>query len=310
LESSNRRWQNHLKSKGVIPFFLDRLQSHALSSAWQYGKGVFDFPVNVREEDDELSRAFFEMTDKFPYEIYLETTNYCNLNCKMCARQNMARENGSMAMPLFKRIIDEIAEESPYSYIHFYGIGEPLMDPDIFARLAYAHGKGLKNTILFSNGQLLLDNDNCKRLCESGLASIGVDVDGVSEGTYGEIRVGGNLNRVREGIEKLYSCVRESNTCIRVELAFHVYCGVNDSEIDSFRMWCDDKGYEYKLVTMHSWAGLCDEVPQTSVDGLMDIHHSRRITPCSALWNGFVIGWDGRVATCFQDTRWSKNRAI
>ena len=63
MESTNRRWQNHLRAKGIFAFFLDRVRSHAMSSAWQYSQSPFTFPISdppppPREGDDELSGPF------------------------------------------------------------------------------------------------------------------------------------------------------------------------------------------------------------------------------------------------------------
>ena len=67
MESTNRVWQKHLRAKGIVPFFLDRLQQHALSSGWQYARGPFHFPIAEREVEDELSRAYFDYVEGFPY---------------------------------------------------------------------------------------------------------------------------------------------------------------------------------------------------------------------------------------------------
>lgn len=302
MKSTNRRWQNHLRSKGVIPFLLDRLMSHAMSSDWQYKKGAFYFPITNRERDDELTRALFELVENFPYTFYLEITNNCNLNCKMCARSFMKRKKGFMPYTLFKKIIDEIAEKQPYAYLHYYGIGESLLDPGLFRKLDYANKKRLNNSILFTNGQLLLDNDNYKRLLYSGLASIGVDLDGFSQSTYGKIRIGGDFLKVKRGIEKLYEQTKKSNLHVRVEIAYQIYPGINDAEIPRFIRWCNTNGYEYKLVTMHSWGGIMLDIPKVDIEGLGDQHRMPiRKYPCAGLWFGFMIGWDGRVALCFQD---------
>ena len=61
MENTNRKWQKHLKSKGIIPFFLDRLQSHALQSDWQYKRGSFEFPIVNREEEDELTKLLSDI---------------------------------------------------------------------------------------------------------------------------------------------------------------------------------------------------------------------------------------------------------
>lgn len=302
MRSSNRRWQRHLRSKGIIGFFLDRLQAHALSSEWQHENGAFYFPFDDRDVDDELSRAYFEFTERFPYDINIELTNHCNLRCKMCAREKMTRPLGVMKEALFRKIIDEIAEKQPFAYIHYYGIGEPFLDSRLFDRLAYARGKGLQNSVVFTNGQLLLHNDNYKKLAEAGVSIIGVDLDGMQAKTYEQIRIRGNFETAREGIQRLSEYIKvRPHIRTRLEIAFHVYKGINDMDAEPFATWCEANEYEYKIVTMHDWAGLRSDLPISQVEGLADAHHEARTNPCSNLWSGFAIAWDGRVPLCCLD---------
>ena len=303
MKVTNRAWQKHLRAKGVIAFFLDRLQSHALSSSHQHNTGPFCFPITNRETEDELTKAFFEFTESFPYEFYIELTNRCNLNCKMCVRGKMTRPLGTMSMKLFRRIVDEIVERQPYAYVHFYGIGESLLDKNIFRKLSYAHKRGLRNTIIFSNGQLMLDDDNYRQLVGTGVSTIGIDLDGFSKEAYERIRVGGEYKRAKRGIEKLYEYVRSQGLKTRIEIAYQIYAGVNDGDVDKFIEWCEKNDYEYKLVMMHTWAGLRKDIPVTKrPDGSDDdLHRTARHTPCCSLYAGLMILWDGRVALCFED---------
>jgi MoaA/NifB/PqqE/SkfB family radical SAM enzyme len=301
MKSTNRTWQKHIWAKGIFGFFMDRLQQHALSSAWQYSNGPFHFPINDPETEDELSKTYFDYIEKFPYEFYLEITNNCNLACTMCARTTMKRPLGIMNMDLYCKIIDEIAEKQPYAFIHYYGIGESMVDKNLFKKLEYSRKKGLRNSLLFTNGQLLLSKENYKRLAEVGLSNIGVDLDGFSQETYEKVRIGGNFEKAKHGIEKLYKYIREKRIKTRVELAYQIVPGINEHDISAFISWCNNNNYEYKLVTMHDWAGLRDDVGKTEVDGIADMHHTKRKTPCAFLWNGFTIAWDGRVSVCFHD---------
>jgi hypothetical protein len=41
-----------------------------------------------------------------PPSLQLEPTNFCNLRCVSCPRDNMTREKGFMEFNLFKKIID------------------------------------------------------------------------------------------------------------------------------------------------------------------------------------------------------------
>ena len=303
MQSTNRKWQNHLNSKGIIPFFLDRLKSHALRSDWQHKSNSFFLPMQNDESDDALSKAFFKMIEEFPYEFYMEITNKCNLDCKMCARSVMKRPQGIMKNSLFKKIIDEIISNQPYAYIHYYGIGESLLDPDLLEKLEYAQKKGVKNSVIFTNGQLLLENDLFKKLIHSGIATIGIDIDGFTPEIYNSIRRGGDFFVTKKAIETIYHYARKSSLNTRIELAYQVYPGINDNEkdIEKFIKWCNANQYEYKLVNMHTWSGLRQDVPKTNLKGLPDDHFSQRQNPCCMLWSGFFIAWDGRIAICFQD---------
>ena len=205
-------------------------------------------------------------------------------------------------MELFEKIIDEISDKQPYAFLHYYGIGEPFLDEGLFKKLEYSKSKNMSNSVLFSNGQKLLEDYNYKRLVDSGVSIIGIDLDGFSQEIYGRVRIGGNFSLVKEGIEKTYSYIRKTGSNVRVEIAYQIYPGLNESDMNSFVEWCDANGYEYKLVTMHNWAGLRNDVPTTKLEGLADQHHSyKRQCPCCALWGGFMIAWDGKAGLCFQD---------
>ena len=59
MKSTNRKWQRHLRSKGPIGFFFDRMQAHVFSSSWQHENGPFRFPIEDRQRDDEFIHAFW-----------------------------------------------------------------------------------------------------------------------------------------------------------------------------------------------------------------------------------------------------------
>src|SRR5438046_103707 len=65
-----------------------------------------------------------------PIEISLESTAKCNLYCPMCPRHIYTFDNESMDLNLYRKIIDDCKD-----YVEFiwpYGIGEPMIHPNIF----------------------------------------------------------------------------------------------------------------------------------------------------------------------------------
>jgi sulfatase maturation enzyme AslB (radical SAM superfamily) len=296
---TNRKWQNHLKAKGFIPFIFDRLSAHAKSDSWQHSSGAFNFPISKRELDDELTKYYFEMAEDFPPEIYIETTSHCNLNCAMCSRSKMTRPNGTMTPSLFKRIIDEIADNLKWCYVHMYVVGEPTMDSNLIERLNYTILKGLSNVVVFTNGQRLAENELYKKIADSGVQTIGIDLDGFSKEVYERVRIGGDFQKVKDGIKYLSAYIKSSNLSTRLEIAYHYYPGLNDCDLEKFIEWIYNEELEYKIVPLHQWANLRKDISAgvlpngTSEEGA---HNS----PCNSLWS-FIIHWSGNVPICFMD---------
>lgn len=302
--TTNRRWQNHLRSKGIHLFFLDRLRAHACSSSHTHQHGAFHFPIEDADADDELTRAFFEFTEDFPCQINIEVTSHCDLKCIMCHHPQMERRKMTMKEPLYRKIIDEIALKSPYTSIHFFGIGESMLDVRLFDRIAYALGRGLRNTVLCSHGGLLLVKDNYKKVADAGLAQVGIDIDGFRKESYEKIRVGANLEQVKEGVIKLHAYIRANRkNRTRVTLKYHIYKGLNDTDDDlvPFIEWCKANDFEYAFDTLHDWAGLRKDIPTGRVAGIDGQHGCARQTPCVAVWTEMFIGSNGTVHLCFED---------
>jgi len=299
ITMTNRKWQNHLKAKGFIPFMFDRLFAHAKSDSWQHSKNAFHFPISDREIDDELSKFFFEWAENFPPEIYIETTSLCNLSCAMCARSKMTRSNGTMTIDLFKNIIDEIADNLKWCYVHMYGVGEPTMDKYLIERLQYSIMKGLSNIILFTNGQLLEENELYKKIVDSGIQTIGVDFDGYSKEVYEKVRFGGDYKKVKNGIQLLYNYIKKNNLLTRLEIAYHYYPGLNDEDLKKFIQWAVNEELEYKIVPLHQWINLRKDI---SAGTLPECHYDKikHKSPCSSLWS-CIVHWSGNIPICFID---------
>jgi MoaA/NifB/PqqE/SkfB family radical SAM enzyme len=102
-----------------------------------------------------------------------------------------------MEMRSYRKTIDDLRSASALETIAFWGIGEPLLHPEIVEMISLAKGLGVK-TELVTNG-LLLDAKTSERLADV-LDVLVVSVDGVSPESYESIRSGGNLSAVMENI--------------------------------------------------------------------------------------------------------------
>ena len=92
--------------------------------------------------------------------IEIETINRCNNDCSFCPvnRNDDTRPFCKMSEELFKKIIDELAQNNYSGYISLFSNNEPLVDVRIFQFLKYAKDK-LPNAThcMYTNGILLDD---------------------------------------------------------------------------------------------------------------------------------------------------------
>jgi hypothetical protein len=110
------------------------------------------------------------------------------------------RENRFLSPELAKQIIDTHSKHALVAILYFQG--EPLLNPHWFEIVKYASEKKLF-TILSTNGQFL-DSANCEKLVSSGLNRLVVSADGTDQAVYEKYRVGGELDKIVDGL----ACLR------------------------------------------------------------------------------------------------------
>ncbi|MBN1664678.1 MAG: radical SAM protein [Deltaproteobacteria bacterium] len=142
-------------------------------------------------------------------KVYIEPTTACNYHCRTCVRNAWEEKTGFMAFETFKKLMADLENVKTLKEIAFWGIGEPLLHPDIIRMIKLAHDLGVK-TELITNGALL-DKDMAHNIILAGLDTLVASVDGVSSDTYAEIRCGGDFDKVTENIIGLQRAQWELN---------------------------------------------------------------------------------------------------
>ncbi len=131
-------------------------------------------------------------------KLYIEPTNRCNLDCRICIRNNWQENTGMMSEGIFDKIVSGISLFSPPPTLFFGGFGEPLMHPNIVEMVRKAKATGSKVEMI-TNGTLLsakLSRD----LIGAGLDLLWVSIDGARPESYADIRLGAALPQVLQNI--------------------------------------------------------------------------------------------------------------
>ncbi len=128
--------------------------------------------------------------------LVIESTSRCNLKCEMCPRNSFKCEHGDIDLDLFKRISKYF---TPAIIVSLTGWGEPLLHPRLIEIINIVKKKGAK--VGFTTNATLLDNEVSEKLIKSDLDFIDFSVDGGSQETYEQIRMGAKFDDVINNIK-------------------------------------------------------------------------------------------------------------
>jgi len=168
------------------------------------------------EINSELEKRF--VISEFPLNIAIDVTSNCNLNCRMCAHDKLTRAKGFMSMSLYKKIIDEIAQENKGTRIWLDAYGEPLLAGwKLYYMIDYAKKKGLYNVCMNTNGTLL-KKEYADMLLDSGIDFISLDCDGFSKEVYEKIRINGDRDVFYQNAEYLLEEKKRRNSNVVIDV--------------------------------------------------------------------------------------------
>ncbi len=132
---------------------------------------------------DALAKSF-SIVEDLPTWVQVETTNRCNFSCTMCPRNVHELPATDMPLSMFTRVLDRLSLPEG-SLITLFGLGEPLMHPDIFSMVEQVRRRGYRAA--FTTNGVLLTDAVIERILSSGLSSIRISVDDDEFGSAGGV---------------------------------------------------------------------------------------------------------------------------
>lgn len=239
-----------------------------------------------------------------PYFASYEPTNICNLSCEMCpsGKGMLKRPRGIADIELYRKFILENRKTLTNIILHFQG--EPLMCQQLGEMITFARQNRIY-TMFSTNGQLLAQNIDLIRNARPD--RIIVSLDGLSNETYTKYRVGGNMQNVFDGLEKLSQLPAKKRPYI--ELQFLVF-SYNEHEIPKLKKL--KKKYHIDKITLKSAQiydnSQIDFLPKNKNFSRYKISENGKFqlkkeikNQCKRLIFGTVVCFDGRVVPCCFD---------
>jgi len=152
---------------------------------------------------DTLKRPTIVPT--LPHTLYLETTNRCDSECQTCLRTfNTLEPPKDLTLAEVQRLVDQFPV---LERVVLHGIGEPLLNKQIFEIVAYLKTRGV--TVLFNSDAISLTQKRAAQLIDSGLDEYRVSMDAATRETYARIRGVDQFARVIRNVGYLVSLLQQ-----------------------------------------------------------------------------------------------------
>ena len=140
-----------------------------------------------------------EQNLKLPSNLYLETTNRCNLRCRGCILFDGKRESPrDISLHDFYMITDQLADLERTT---LHGVGEPLLNAELPAMVRHLKNRNVYT--LFNSNGILLDHKRQHDLIDAGLDELRISLDAASAAGYKKIRNSNEFDRILQNLRSL-----------------------------------------------------------------------------------------------------------
>lgn len=245
----------------------------------------------------------------FPISIAIEPTTSCNLRCPECPSglRQFTRPIGMLEPTFFKKTIDEVYKE--LIYLTFYFQGEPYLNPNFLEMVKYASDKGIYTST--STNAHYLNKDQAKKTVESKLDRLIISIDGTTQETYEQYRIGGQLQKVIEGTKNIIEAKRELKSNSPYLVFQFLVVKPNEHQLEDVKKLAHELGVDevvFKTAQVYDFENGNPLIPENikysrykkNADGTYSIKN-KLLNQCWRMWSSCVVTWDGVVVPCCFD---------
>ena len=255
--------------------------------------------VETKAYDRIYSRRIRKQAKKLlPTQVNFETTNFCNANCIMCPHSKMRRKKNVMPLSDFKKYCNQIMPYLNIKRVMLTGLGEPLLDPTIYEKIAYIKKKWPHIYVYFFTNGALLDVERGKKLIKSGIDEISISFNGGEKKDY----------------EKVMGL--EFEPTLKNIMAFLRYRKKNKIKKPLVKISCvlikDNEGSEQEYINLFknyadsvvvkpaiNWAGTKKDFKRSKK--YKEKAQKNKGWACRGIWSTVDVQVDGKIVICCND---------
>lgn len=243
-----------------------------------------------------------------PTVLTIEPTNICNLRCPLCTTGSgeMERSNGKMSLDTYKNIIDKMGDD--LFFLLLYHQGEPYINKCFLDFVKLAKAKNIYTTTS-TNAHYFTDKV-INATIDSGLDSMIVSLDGVTQDVYEHYRVKGKIDKVLQGTKRFMEIKKERKAKTPLIALQFLVMKHNEHQLDDVKKLAKELGVDrllIKNIEVHNsqeareWLPKNEKYSRYNFDGNTLVVKSQSRKSCARVWNSTLINWDGSVVPCCFD---------
>jgi radical SAM protein with 4Fe4S-binding SPASM domain len=233
----------------------------------------------------------FKIVLDFPDHVDLEISSVCNMDCAMCYTITDEFESKVkrkfMDLRLFKRLVDECAEEGVYS-LRLSLRGEAFLHKKVIEMIQYAKDRGIKEISSLTN-LYSLKPETFEAAMNAGLSWLTISFDGLDK-MYESIRAPAKFEEMYERIKEFKRIKDRHNSIKPVIQVQTLWPAIKDDPIayyNAFDPFVDSIASNPLIDYLHN-------------DEEDTIEYEDNFT-CPILFQRLVVGSDGKVLLCSND---------
>lgn len=280
--------------------------------------------VNLALSSDHVLETYIK---RFSGGLTVMPNNICNARCVFCAYPQNPDPKSTMTLDQFKRALDGAFEIAHLGSLSLTPVaGDPLADPTLFDKIAYAKSRGVQFITFNTNGILLGRNDIYRKLLTCGLSHVGISTPGFDPAEYKAVFGVDRCNQLVEGLVKLGEHKRALGAACRTTIDIGVGFGTISLSQLQLPTWqalipfFEDKTFSLaggrsvgdlveaararegsnRVVTgmVDNWSGAIKSENLPDNLDLKEVTHTTSDPPCWRVIDDVAVLPDGKVRVC------------
>ena len=243
-----------------------------------------------------------------PAILTIEPTNLCNLHCPLCTTGSgdMKRSRGRMSLETFRRILNLLGDD--IFFLLLYHQGEPYLNDHFLEFVRLAKQKNIYCTT--STNAHYFTDETIHATIDSGLDSMIVSIDGVTQKSYERYRVNGRLDKVLHGVKRFMEIKKQRKVKHPLIAVQFLVMKHNERELPAMRKLAKQLGVDrllIKNIEVHSveeareWLPENEKFRRYQFNGRNLRVKNANKKSCPRPWFSTLINWDGGMVPCCFD---------